>query len=110
MDSLQRRRVEDRTRGQHRVRVVTVIAAVGSGVLATVLSVLLTGTAATASTSTSSTGSTDTTTQTPTTQTQTPTTQTQTPTTQGNDDQLQAPTTTPTQTTIGGGHASSGGT
>jgi hypothetical protein len=101
MDSLQRRRVEDRTRGQHRVRVVTVIAAVGSGVLATVLSLLLTGTAASASnsTSTNSTGSTDTTTQTPATQN-----------TQSNDDQLQAPTTTPTQTYLGGGHASSGGT
>lgn len=78
------------------MRVVTVIAAVGSGVLATVLSVLLAGTAATASTSTS-TGSTATT---------TPTTQN----TRSNDDQLQAPTTTPSQTSIGGGHASSGGT
>jgi hypothetical protein len=95
MDSLQRRRVEDRTRGQHRVRVVTVIAAVGSGVLATVLSLLLTGTAATASTSTT----------TPATQ-DTPAQQN----TQSNDDQLQAPTQAPTQTTTGGGHASSGGT
>jgi hypothetical protein len=102
MNSSQRHRVEDRTRGQHRVRVVTVIAAVGSGVLATVLSVLLSGTGATAATSNS--------TQAPT--ASNPTTQ-DTPAqqnAQNNDDQLQAPATAPAQTDIGGGHASSGGT
>jgi hypothetical protein len=96
MDSLQRRRVDDRTRGRRRVRVVTALAAIGSGVLATVLSLLLTGTAATASTTTSSTSNTsgDTTTQ---------------QNTQSNSDQLQAPTTAPAQTYIGGGYGSSGG-
>lgn len=94
MDSSHRRRVENRTRGQHRVRVVTVIAAVGSGVLATVLSLLLTGSAATASTTTD-----------------TPTRQ-HTQDTQSNQygDQLQAPDQAPAPTYLGGGHASSGGT
>ena len=98
MDSLQRRRVADRTRGQHRVRVVTTLAALGSGALATVLSLVLSGTAATASTSTT------TTTTTP--QQTTPSA----PSDQSNDDQLQAPAQAPAQTDIGGGHASSGGT
>jgi hypothetical protein len=92
---MQRRRIEDRTRGRHRVRVVTAIAAIGSGVLATVLSLLLTGTAATAATTNTSTSNTS--------------GDTATQNTQSNSDQLQAPTTTPAQTDIGGGHGSSGG-
>ena len=95
MDNSRRRRVEDRTRGQHRVRVVTVLAAVGSGVLATVLSVLLSGTAATASTTTTS---------------PTPQNTQDTQSNQGSGDQLQAPAQAPAQTNLGGGHASSGGT
>jgi hypothetical protein len=96
MDSSQRRRVEDRTRGQHRVRVVTALAAVGSGVLATVLSLLLTGTSATASTTTNPTGDSA--------------TQQDNQSTQNNQDQLQAPDQAPSQTYLGGGHGSSGGT
>lgn len=77
------------------MRVVTVLAAVGSGALATVLSLLLTGTAATASTTN------DTPTQQHTQDTQS---------SQGYDNQLQAPDQAPAQTYLGGGHASSGGT
>ena len=94
MDSMHRRRVDDRTRGQHRVRVVTVLASLGSGALATVLSLVLSGTAATASTSDS---------------TSTPASDQATPDTQSNDG-LQAPAQAPAQTGLGGGHASSGGT
>ena len=70
------------------------IAAVGSGALATVLSLLLTGTAATASTTNDA------------------PTQQNTQDTQNNQnegDQLQAPDQAPAQTNLGGGHASSGG-
>lgn len=98
MNSSQRRRVEDRTRGKHRVRVVTAIAAVGSGVLATVLSLVLTGSSATASTTNSSGDSA--------TQQDNQNNQSN----QNNSDQLQAPSQAPSQTYIGGGHGSSGGT
>jgi hypothetical protein len=77
--------------------VVTVLAAVGSGVLATVLSVLLTGTSATASTTNSS--------GTSTTQQDNQNNQSN----QSNSDQLQAPSQAPSQTYLGGGQGSSGG-
>ena len=77
------------------MRVVTAIAAVGSGVLATVLSLLLTGTSATASTTNSSGDS---------------ATQQDNQNTQNNQDQLQTPSQAPAQTYLGGGHGSAGGT